>query len=83
VHGRIKIGNFPAISWLAGFDVFAMLSLLQLMLGKTAPFRGKLIFPSSLVLLAFVLLMQKSIPAAYYCPLTNPTVLARKLNPVR
>jgi hypothetical protein len=60
-----------------------MLFLLQLMLGKIAPFRGKLIFSSSLVLLAVVILMQNSIPAAYYCPLTNPTVLARKFNPVR
>ena len=76
-------GNFPAISWLAEFGVFAMLFLLQLMLGEIAPLRGKLIISSPHVLFAVVVLMRRSISAVQYCPLTNPTVLARKLNPVR
>jgi hypothetical protein len=55
--------NFPAISCLTGFGVFAMLFLLQLMLGEIAPIRGKLIISSSLVLFAILVQMQKTISA--------------------
>jgi len=53
--------TFPAVSWLKGCGVFAMLFLLQLVLGEIAPIRGKPTISSSLVLFAILVHMQKSI----------------------